>query len=297
MPNITRMVFATSLTFILCSTVTYADKHYQTEILGGYGKINSDTSPLKTITTGAEVYFTPVNTENKPLAGAAFLDKKSSVGAGYINAKSDYKNSSINSIELGGPLVLINYITGTDAFILGAVYSEFDGDTNPSLVASDTQTVGFTIGKYINDSTTVEASYTSSKSEYRNTITSQTTTFDIDSYDLAYTTIQELGTTSYYSFRVGFELIKEDSSTSVKENSNNFMVSGGYYFSRMTSLDLTAIFSTGDNIADKSQALAISFTHFIAPQIALKVGLSKSNTDDNNTEDAEFVSLDVIIRI
>ena len=292
-----QRVFVTLLSLILFSSISYAEQNYQTEIMGGYEKEDADTSTDKTIGLGAEIYFTPVNTENKPLAQAAFLDKKSSVVVGYINSKTDLQNASVDSIDLGGPLITINYITEIDAFILGATYSKLDGDTTPDLLTIDGKVVGFTIGKYINDSTTVQASYTSADAEYRNTTSSQTSTLDIDYYELTYNTVQGLGATSYYSFGVGFELIKKDSSSSAKEDNNEFKVTGGYYFSRVTSLGVAASFNSGDDISDEGQTLAIGFTHFIAPQIALGIGLSKFNADDNNTEDTDSISLSVVARI
>jgi len=297
MLHLKQTVFVTLLSLILVSPISYAEQYYQTEIVASYEKEDADTSTDKTISLGAEFYFTPVNTENKPLAQAAFLDKKSSVIAGYINYKRDLQNSSLDSIELDGPLIGVNYITEADAFILGAIYSKLDGDTNPDLLVIDSGIVGFIIGKYINDSSTVQASYTSSDTEYRSTTTSQTSTLDIDYYELTYNTIQELGITSYYSFGIGFELTRKDSSASAKEDNNEFKVSGGYYFSRMTSLDVAASFNSGDDISDEGQTLAIGLTHFIVPQIAIEIGLSKFNADDNNTEDTDSISFDVIARI
>lgn len=297
MLHLKQIVFVTLLSLILASPNSYAEQYYQTEIIGGYEKEDADTSTDKTIGLGAEFYFAPVNTENKPLAQAAFLDKKSSVVAGYINLKRDLQNSNVDSIDLGGPLIAINYITETDAFILGATYSKLDGDTNPELVTIDSKIIGFTVGKYINDSTTVQVSYNNGESEYQNTSSSQTSTLDIDYYELTYKTVQVLGATNYYSFGIGFELTRKDSSTSAKEDNNEFKVSGGYYFSRMTSLDVAASFNSGDDISDEGQTLAFGLTHFIAPQIAIEIGLSKFNADDNNTEDTDSISFDVIARI
>lgn len=287
----------TLLSLSLLSVNSHADQSYQTELIGGYEKEDADTSTDKTIGAGAEIYLSPVSTENKPLAQAAFLDKSSSVMVGYISSKRDLQNASIDSIDLGGPLIGINYITEIDAFILGAIYSNADGDTNPSGFTIDTSLIGFTIGKYINDSTTVEASYTSSETEYRNISSTQTLTLDIEYYELTYNTVQALGAINYYSFGIGFELIRAESSSSVKEDNNEFQVSGGYYFSRMTSLDAAASFNSGDDVSDEGVTLAISLTHFIAPQIAIEIELSKFNADDNNTEDADSISFGVIARI
>ncbi|MBL4607647.1 MAG: putative porin [Pseudomonadales bacterium] len=296
MSHLKQLVLVAFLSMFLFSPISYADQSYQAEIMAGYEKEDTDSSTYKAIGLLTEIYFSPVNTENKPLTQAAFLDKKSSVVVGYISAKTDLQNSSVDSIDLGGPLIALNYITETGAFILGAGYSNLDGDTNPDVLTIESRIIGFTIGKYINDSTTVKASYTNGDTEYRSTTTSQIFTVDTDYYELTYNTVQNLGATNYYSFGIGFELIKKDSSDFVKENNNELKVSGSHYFSRMTSLGLAALFNSGDDISDEGQALAVSLTHFIAPQIAIEIGLSKFNAD-NNTEDADSISFDVIARI
>jgi hypothetical protein len=257
MPHLKQACFVTLLSFFLFTPISYAGQNYQTEIVGVYEEEDADTSTNKNIGLAAGIYFAPVNTEKKPLAQAAFLDKKSLVVVGYINSKLDLQNSSVDSIDLGGSLIGINYITETDAFILGATYSKADGDTNPDLLTIDRKAVGFTIGKYINDSTAVQASYASSETEYRNTSSTQPPTLNIEYLKLSYNTVQALADTSYFSFGIGFELTKKDSSSSVKEDNNEFKVSGGYYFSRMTSFDVAASFNSGDDISDEGQTLAI----------------------------------------
>jgi hypothetical protein len=71
-----RILSVSLLNLLLFSSCGYADENYQTEIFGGYEKEDADTTTDKIIGLGAEIYFSPVNTDNKPLAEAAFLDKK-----------------------------------------------------------------------------------------------------------------------------------------------------------------------------------------------------------------------------
>ena len=73
--NMKQTVFVTLLGVVLFPPISYAEKSYQTEVIGGYEKDDGNTSTLKTIGLGAAIYFTPVNAEQKPLAQAAFLDK------------------------------------------------------------------------------------------------------------------------------------------------------------------------------------------------------------------------------
>ena len=291
-----RTLSVTLLSLSLLSVNSHAEQIYQTELLVGYEKEDADTSTNKTTWAGAEIYFSPVNTENKPLAQAAFLDKSSSAIVGYIKSETDLQNSTLDSSELSGPFISINYTTETNAFIFGATYYKLDGDTNPDLITTDNKIAGFSIGKYLNDSSAVKFSYISSDADYRSTTSSQTAIRDIDYYELSYNTVQSLNATSYYSFGIGFELIRRDSSNSDKEVNNEFEVSGEYYFTRMTSLGASALFNSGDDISYEGNTLAIGFTHFFVPQFALNIDLTTFNADDSQTEDTDSVSVVAIAR-
>lgn len=286
----------TLLSLSLLSVNSHAEQNYQTELLVGYEKEDADTSTDKTTGAGAEIYFSPVNTENKPLAQAAFLDKSSSAIVGYIKSETDLQNSTFDSIELSGPLISINYITETNAFIFGATYSKLDGDTNPDLITIDSKLAGFSIGKYLNDSSAVNFSYTSGDTDYRSTTSSQTATLDIDYYELSYNTVQSLNATSYYRFSAGIELINKSDSNSMEEDNSELEVLGEYYFTRMTSLGASASFNSGDDISDEGKTLAIGFTHFFVPQFALNIDLTTFNADDSQTEDTDSISVEAIAR-
>ena len=283
------------LSVSLLSVNIHAEQSYQEEYTVGYEKEDADTSTDKIIGLSAEIYFSLVNTENKPLAQAAFLDKSSSVIVGYIKGERELQNANVNSIDTNGPLIEINYITDTDAFILGALYFKQDLDTDPVLVKGDSKTIGITIGKYLNDSSAVKFSYASSDIEVRNFVSTQASSEEIDYYELSYKTVQSLGTTSYFSFSTGIELRKAESA-SVKEDNHELAFLGEYYFNRMTSLGVAASFNSGDNVSDEGKTFGIGVTHFFIPQFALNIDMSRFNADDSQTEDADSISVEAIAR-
>ena len=213
-----------------------------------------------------------------------------------MKLKSDFQNSSINSIDASGPLFAINYVTKTDAFILGAVYSKQDLEVDPDVITGDIKVTGIEIGKYLSDSSAVRFLYLNSDTEARSTLSSQTFNLDIDSYKLVYKTVQPLNATSYYLFSAGIELIKKNDSTSVKEDNNELSILGEYYFTRMTSLGAGASFNSGDDVSDEGKTFGIGGTHFFTPQIALSVTWSTFIADDSQTEDSDSISVDVIAR-
>ena len=291
-----RILSFTLLSLSLLSINGHAEQSYQVEVTGGYEKEDADTSTDKFTTLGAEIYFSPVNTKDKPLAEAAFLDKSSSVIIGYIKSKSELQNSSINSIDASGPLFAINYVTKTDAFILGAVYSTQDLEVDPNVLTSDIKTTGIEIGKYLDGSSAIKFTYMNSDTEFRSTVSSLVANLDIDSYKLEYKTVQPLNATSYFLFNAGVELIKKNDSTSVKEDNNELSFFGEYYLTRMTSFGVAASFNSGDDVSDEGITLGIVGTHFLTQQIALEISFSKFNADDSQTEDTDSISVDIIAR-
>jgi hypothetical protein len=295
--NQKRTLSVTLLSLSLLSANSHAEQNYQTELLVGYEKEDADTSTDKTTGLSAEIYFSPVNTESKPLAQAAFLDKSSSATVGYFQSETDLLNSTFNSIDQSGPLISINYITEANAFIFGATYSKIDGDTNPNFVEIDGRLAGFSIGKYLNDSSAINIIYKNSEADYRDTASNQTiATLDIDSYELSYNAVQSFDAARYFRFSAGIELINKSDSSSVKEDNHELEVLGEYYFSRMTSLGASAAFNSGDDVSDEGTTLAIGFTHFFVPQFALNIELTKFNADDNQTEDTDSISVVAIAR-
>lgn len=292
-----RVLSVSLLNLLLFSSCGYADENYQTEIFGGYKKEDADSSTNKDTWLLAEIYFSPVNTDNKPLAQAAFLDKSSSVSIGYINLKTEYQNSSFNSRDLNGPYFEINYITETNSFILGARYLTNDIETDPSLVTGDFTVTRISIGKYLNDSSAVSFSYKSSDTEYQSTVSSQSSNFDVKRYGLSYKTVQSLDVTSYYRVIAEIDLINKSDSDSVEEDNVELGISGAYYFTRMTSLGAGIMFNSGDDVSDEGRTPRVGFTHFFSPQVAFNITLSRFNADDSQTEDTDSISVGVIARI
>ena len=292
----TLSVTLLSLSLFSFSSISYAEQSYRTELQGGYEKEDADTSTDKSTTLGATIYFSPVNTENKPLAEAAFLDKSSSVIIGYIKLKTDFQNSSPNSIDGSGPLFAINYITKTDAFILGAVYSTQDVESDPDGITGDIKTTGIEIGKYLDDSSVIRLLYISNDTEIQSTTLNQTINVDLEQYNLSFKTVRPLDDASFYHLGINFVYNKIDSASVNDDDSQRVEVQGDYYFTRMTSLGAMASFNSSDDITPEGKTLAIGGAHFFVPQIALTIKLSKFFALDSQDKDTDSISVDVIAR-
>ena len=286
-------VFLSGLFFF--STASHAEQPYQVELSGGYEEQDADSSTDKSAIISAEVFFSPVKTDNRPLAEAAFLAKSSSVFLGYVKQKSDLKNSNVNRIDFKGPAAGINYITETHAIILSAAYFKQDIDTDNNLITGDTTVASFSIGKYLDDNSAVTFSYSTLDSQLRNTMTNQRFSDDAKQYGLSYKTIQPLGNSRYFGLQADIELIKSDSA-SIKEDNRDFSIQGQYYFSRMTSLGVEAALNSGDDISQEGKRIAVELTQFFLPQFALNLSWSKFFADDSLIENNNVISVNAIAR-
>lgn len=109
-------------TLLLTSTATFANT-YNGEISAHYIDQDNDVSAISLQGT---YHFTEVNTANKPLAEAAFLEKRSFVNAGYT--AYDVDGDNFNSQNLGVGFYIPNSI-----FYIGVDYLKFE-DWNDTAV-------------------------------------------------------------------------------------------------------------------------------------------------------------------
>lgn len=291
------MLYVLLSNIMLLSHDCYAEETYLMELRGEYSKEDAETFTDKIVGFSAEVFFSRVNTAGKPLAQAAFLDKKSSVEFGYINVESDLNNTDIE-FTVGGPFVGINYITSASAFIINAFYFNGDGDSNPDRFTLHEQIFGFAIGKYINNSSAIQISFLREDGQIDDTVTFQTITVDSDIYGLEYKLVQSLSNNNFYSIDIGVGTTKkEDSSISNREENNFLSATGEYYFTRMTNLGIGIILNSGDDASQEGHTYEIGFKHFLIPYVALGIAYSKFRADDTSTEDYDSISFEIIGRM
>ena len=288
LPFIRTLIFSLP-SLLLLSTNSLAEQSYQSEFSGVYQKIDLEDTSAEFSIISAKMFFSPVTTDNKPLEEAAFLNKSSSLTLKYQQLK--YK---ADSFEYSGPLVNINYITQANAFIVGAYFLKHDYDTGSELFTTDHKENGITVGKYLNSSTTVNFTYSKSKTESRLTGTDLAISFENDRYILSLKTIQSPDTNSFYSLGASFELSQYDSP--INEDSRRLNLHGRYYFTRFTSLGASASFISSDNLAEEDKSLKIIATHFFSPKISFNAGFEKYFTDDNLAEDYDSVSFGIMAR-
>lgn len=286
-------IFLTLLSTSVLSIEVYAQQSYQTELIADYEKQEADTSTSKILDAGAIFFLEPVNTDNKPLAEAAYLDKSSAIGVLYLKRETKFENANVDTFDTDVVGVLINYVTAANSFILGGFYSSIDYETNNNIVTGDGDLYGISLGKYLDDSTSIELSIIENDSDQK-TASSQ---FSIKNTLITfnYKTVEQLASGNFYGFAANVELIKQDVN-SVKADNREISIAGDYYFTLETSLGASLTLNSGDDAGDEGKTLAINASHFFNPHIALNIELSRFSADNDLEEDNDTVAAAIIAR-
>jgi hypothetical protein len=146
---------------LILSSVAKADYVTELELLlqdsnNDYGNNLEEESDGKLLR--ATVYFSPVTTENVPIAEAGFLSRQSSLGIDYIDLDTDYKYAGFFSDSNGsesenGKLLSGRFVLTGSELILGVDIGQVEVkyDNNGFLYDSDIDIIDLSIGWYLTD--------------------------------------------------------------------------------------------------------------------------------------------------
>jgi hypothetical protein len=287
-PSYTFAFIIANLCFVPLATAS-GSHAYKYEIAGSYLKSDSDTIDGNALFGSLEYYFQAVNVRDHPLREAAFLEKTGSINLSYSISENKIKNSDYESREKS-PSIGATYITDNSGFIISASYSKSDYDATPDEVAnnSESRSIEIALGKYLTDSTTIRIHYRNT--DYRQKYSDSTLDEHTLSYAISFKTVQPFGTTFY-----GIEsVIDQDNGNSANGDSLKFAISGYYFLSRATSVDLSYSMTSRDNDAD-FKTYGISVEHFFTPMFAIGTGYERSSLD-NSSLDADCIVANMTAR-
>ena len=273
-----RTLIALLPCLLLISTNAHTANTYQAEFTGGFRKIDKNVS-TETTALAANFYLSPVNTEDKPLAAAAFLDKSSSISVGYTR-------QDVDATEIDTSLIGVNYITKKGSYIFSTGYRAADFSVNNNQASADFEVKALGFGKYLDQWSSLKFDYLNS--EAKNIVTNSNISF-IDSkvYALSYITIRPISSNQFYG--IGLNTVLQKNSDDTKNRAVG--ISGAYYVDRSTSFAANASFNSGDVTSREGNIFRIGAEHFFTPQINLGVELSKFIAKDSMTEDSDSYSI------
>lgn len=211
---------------------------YQAEV-GGQIETNDAQD---TIILGGEYYLDGVNTQDGPLAEAAFLDQASLVRARY----EDYDFA--------------------DGFLIGGKYidkaSGFFAEIDAALGDIEGVTVGG--GMYLTSSSTVGVKALVGE--------------DYDQYSFLYKNLVFQNDGTYLNLELGVERSESDSNAPfVADYSNTEITAGGdYYFTKQSAVGGAIKVYTGD---EDGKGLELTGSHFFTPAFMVTAGLTYTDFD------------------
>ena len=271
---------------------------YTVELIGSYGQLETDDNTIKTkiAAISAEIYFDEIDSRGKPLAFAAFLNKKTSLSLFYSRADTDFElNNTVETSEVTGAGIGFNYISEEDNYIFGLIYSGSDETDNEARDVAESSLVSINIGKYITDSSAIEFVYTQSTTDLiGNTfIANEETTTDVAR--LSYENLLDFGDEIFIYFAGSASQIKNDG-FGVKETNQEYVLTSEVFFNTKTSLIVSGEINSGDDLFSEGRTISAGGTYFLTTKFAVNVILSQFVPDEEFLQEETSAFINVIAR-
>ncbi len=280
------------LSLLSFSTYSYGEQSYQVELNGRYESGDSDSSSSDYRQLAATIYLAPVNTEDKPLHEAAFLNKSSAIRISYFSSEIKDDFNIFSTLKRNGPTFSVNYVTEENSIILGAAYSQSDIDLN-NPASGDSDTFGANLGIYLNDTSTLRFSYSNRSTDFDFGFAS--TSIDTDFYTLSYKTLVSLADLQYFNFETSIKSIQRDAGLSQGDNFE-LRILGSYFFNFNTNLTTAIKTNSGDNASNEGVTFSVSVSHFLTSNIALAADFTTFIADDDFAENTDTFSINATAR-
>lgn len=271
---------------------------YSVELIGSYGQIETDDKTIKTkiAAISAEIYFDEIDSSGKPLAFAAFLNKKTSLSLFYSKADTDFEITNIvDTTEDTNAGIGFNYISEQDNYILGFIYSSGDTTDNEDTDVAESNSKSINIGKYINDSSAIEFIYTQFTTDFIGTASIANDKITTDVAKLSYENLLDFDDEIFIYFAGSASQIKNDG-FGVKETNQEYALTAEVFFNTNASLFASAEINNGDDLFSEGRTISAGGTYFMTTKFAVNVILSQFVPDEEFAQDETSAFISAIAR-
>ena len=235
----------TLLAIAISTAAAAASADYQMEAGAFYGQgevgIGNAQEDYDAMGVAGRYNFESVDTSKGPHAEAAFLDKSSSVGFGYISVEPDATGADdVDTFDFD-----VRVVTDTNLIIEAAYATEEDGD-------DDTDAFSVGVGTYLNDNTDIVVSYQATDDDGD----------DIDQLNVALHGVNPLtqGATLAYDAELSYVDTDDDSGHMIE-------LGATYYFNKDLGVGLSAdLTEVGDYNTD---TVTLDVSYFPQPNVEL----------------------------
>jgi hypothetical protein len=269
---------------------------------------------------GATVYFSPVTTENVPIAEAGFLSRQSSLRIDYIDLDTDYKYAEYFSGSIGfesenGKLLSGRFVLTGSELILGVGIGQGDAkyDIGGYLSDSDIDIIDLSIGWYLTDMSALTLGIgrtqgkTKFESRYQVTYYPYTYKEETDSILVDYKHIFSLYGGSYVSVNGGIVLSETTDNSSDSYMAIQESVAVDWYPNESFSIGFNMEYINYDsddfNYGKYEDVTELSYSlntrYYFNQKVGLSASLDKNRTsdDDGTRYDGDGFSIGLHINI
>ncbi len=263
---------------LLTAHLCYADS-YQTELRLGYTDAEGEASNVDTNTTlwlyGSTFYLNKVESTDGPLYEAAFMQRRSNVGAYYLSSEIDVDYVGSDR-DLGGYGFSGRWVERQNGWILSFGYDHTDWEFLNT--ESDIWTLG--LGKYIAKNTEVFFVYNANESDFDGAPRKQ----ERKTSSLFLKHVAPLSGEIYHRIEAGYSYVDEDSADAKNIWKTAYVLYPRKYFG--VGIEVQAV--TNSDRSDE-QAAVLFGRWFVTNQVAVSVGFMKREDDKANHEEETFL--------
>ncbi len=245
------------LSAVVAAVSINAAHAYQVALSGdvGYNQTNNNINSDATgVSAGGTYYFNNVSSNAGPLAEEAFIQRASSISAGYNYTydENDFGHRNINQVAVGGQLYVPN-----SNFYAAAGVSHINGEGNSTNGGAYNLSVGILP---INDLLLAVGL--------------------VSTYDLPNNETDPTISAKYLT-KIGYNDVNLEGNARFGDHDDSYSVRGDYYLDRTLSIGATYDLHTQDHF-DDAYAFGLNARKFIAENISVQGGVSAGNDQYGN---------------
>ncbi len=287
------LAIALVLGFLLTGPALAKDS-YQYEVAGHWFKSDTDYTEVNGYSLTGEMYFSPVNTKDHPLAEAYFLERIGSVGitASKLDVEMSFANSATQytgDSKSFGLHVAYTQPNLPYLFLAGYTKSDFGYDAPLSIDSSaDVFFVG--AGYYIMDNVLVGINYQQLDAD----LGSGNNQTD-KRYSVYGKQVRELQNNTAYNILIGLDIIESESAAQTYDNWE-LEVSGDYYFTNFISIGAGLGIHRGDEESEEGNEYTLNNKAYFNRNVGVELSYSLFEADNASGQDSKNILFSVIGR-
>ncbi len=264
-------VFIALVLFFNTTTANAAEDQYQAEISALYNHHeSSDDFKMDIAGISGEFFFSPVNTKEHPYAEAAFLER---VGSVFVASfLSDIKGTGLTADGITYDIG-VNLAQPGFPLAVQLVYMTSDYDYDQPSASFESNLYGISLGNYVTDNLMAGVEYSSSKSEWSNSLF-PTMTWKSKDYGLFARYAGELSEGKHVSLEGSLGQSKSEDDIESEKNAN-IGLAADYFFNRALSAGIGIERSSGDSQTEEGMTYTANVRYFITSQFSLQAAYDR----------------------